>query len=73
MRERPAGFAGWVITFWKEVSLTFNIILSELGIKVGIYPAKHVDFLMHHKFVIFDGEAVMTGSLNWTMDVRCQY
>lgn len=42
----------------------------EHGIKVGVYPAIDAEYLMHHKFVIFDSEAVMTGSLNWTLDVR---
>jgi len=37
---------------------------------VGLYPQPDKEFLMHHKFVIFDGEAVMTGSLNWTLDVN---
>jgi phosphatidylserine/phosphatidylglycerophosphate/cardiolipin synthase-like enzyme len=48
--------------------------MSCAGIKVGYYPQKDKDFLMHNKFVIFDGEACMTGSLNWTLDVisNCQ-
>jgi len=53
-----------VVTGNERTATTFR----QMGIKVGIYPAKQRDYLMHHKFVIFDGEAVMTGSLNWTLD-----
>ena len=28
-------------------------------------------FLMHHKFVIVDGEVLMSGSLNWTTQALC--
>ena len=41
-------------------------VLETLGVPVKPIPGWHD--LMHHKYVIRDGEAVWTGSLNWTLD-----
>ena len=41
-------------------------LLEQLGARIRGIPG-WVD-LMHHKFVVRDGEAVWTGSANWTLD-----
>lgn len=41
-------------------------ILRELGVPVKGIPGE--PDLMHHKYAIRDGEAVWTGSMNWTLD-----
>jgi phosphatidylserine/phosphatidylglycerophosphate/cardiolipin synthase-like enzyme len=41
-------------------------ILEQLPITA--WPIAGVPDLMHHKYVVRDGEAVWTGSLNWTID-----
>jgi phosphatidylserine/phosphatidylglycerophosphate/cardiolipin synthase-like enzyme len=41
-------------------------ILEELGAELKGVPGWHD--LMHHKYVVRDGEAVWTGSANWTLD-----
>ena len=42
--------------------------LRRAGIQVRI---DETAFLMHHKFVIVDGELLMSGSLNWTTQALC--
>ena len=41
-------------------------ILRELGVPIRGIPGE--PDLMHHKYVIRDGAAVWTGSMNWTVD-----
>jgi phosphatidylserine/phosphatidylglycerophosphate/cardiolipin synthase-like enzyme len=41
-------------------------ILEELGAELKGIPGWRD--LMHHKYVVRDGEAVWTGSMNWTLD-----
>ncbi|MSO41694.1 MAG: phosphatidylserine/phosphatidylglycerophosphate/cardiolipin synthase family protein [Solirubrobacterales bacterium] len=41
-------------------------ILEQLPIEIRAVPG--VPDLMHHKYVVRDGEAVWTGSANWTVD-----
>ena len=41
-------------------------ILRELGVPIRGIPGE--PDLMHHKYVIRDGAAVWTGSMNWTLD-----
>ncbi len=41
-------------------------ILRELGVPVKGIPGE--PDLMHHKYVVRDGSAVWTGSMNWTLD-----
>jgi phosphatidylserine/phosphatidylglycerophosphate/cardiolipin synthase-like enzyme len=41
-------------------------ILQELGVPMRAIPG--VPDLMHHKYVVRDGDAVWTGSMNWTLD-----
>jgi phosphatidylserine/phosphatidylglycerophosphate/cardiolipin synthase-like enzyme len=41
-------------------------ILEQLGVPLRPIPGEHD--LMHHKYVVRDGEAVWTGSTNWTLD-----
>jgi phosphatidylserine/phosphatidylglycerophosphate/cardiolipin synthase-like enzyme len=41
-------------------------ILRELGVPVKGIPGE--PDLMHHKYVVRDGDAVWTGSMNWTTD-----
>ena len=42
--------------------------LRRAGIQVRIDSTA---FLMHHKFVVIDGELLMSGSLNWTIQALC--
>lgn len=42
--------------------------LRQAGIQVRIDSTA---FLMHHKFVVIDGELLMSGSLNWTTQALC--
>lgn len=42
--------------------------LRRAGIQVRI---DETAFLMHHKFVVVDGELLMSGSLNWTTQALC--
>ena len=42
--------------------------LRRAGIQVRI---DETAFLMHHKFVVVDGELLMSGSLNWTTQGLC--
>jgi phosphatidylserine/phosphatidylglycerophosphate/cardiolipin synthase-like enzyme len=41
-------------------------ILAELPIEARAVPG--IPDLMHHKYAVRDGEAVWTGSMNWTLD-----
>jgi len=41
-------------------------VLETLGVPVRGIPGE--PDLMHHKYVVRDGEAVWTGSMNWTID-----
>ena len=41
-------------------------ILRELGVPIRGIPGE--PDLMHHKYVVRDGSAVWTGSMNWTVD-----
>ena len=41
-------------------------LLEALGVPVRAIPGR--PDLMHHKYVVRDGEAVWTGSTNWTLD-----
>jgi phosphatidylserine/phosphatidylglycerophosphate/cardiolipin synthase-like enzyme len=41
-------------------------ILETLGVPLKGIPGRYD--LMHHKFVVRDGDAVWTGSTNWTLD-----
>jgi phosphatidylserine/phosphatidylglycerophosphate/cardiolipin synthase-like enzyme len=41
-------------------------LLDELGVPLRAIPGE--PDLMHHKYVIRDGAAVWTGSMNWTLD-----
>jgi phosphatidylserine/phosphatidylglycerophosphate/cardiolipin synthase-like enzyme len=41
-------------------------VLAELPIEARAVPG--IPDLMHHKYVVRDGEAVWTGSANWTVD-----
>jgi phosphatidylserine/phosphatidylglycerophosphate/cardiolipin synthase-like enzyme len=41
-------------------------ILETLGVPIKPVPGERD--LMHHKYVIRDGKAVWTGSMNWTLD-----
>ena len=41
-------------------------ILAELPIETRAVPG--IPDLMHHKYAVRDGEAVWTGSMNWTLD-----
>jgi phosphatidylserine/phosphatidylglycerophosphate/cardiolipin synthase-like enzyme len=41
-------------------------VLETLGVPVRGIPGE--PDLMHHKYVVRDGEAVWTGSMNWTVD-----
>ena len=42
--------------------------LRRAGIQVCV---DETAFLMHHKFVIVDGELLMSGLLNWTTQALC--
>ena len=42
--------------------------LRRAGIQVRVDTTA---FLMHHKFVVVDGELLMSGSLNWTTQALC--
>ena len=42
--------------------------LRRAGIQVRVDKTA---FLMHHKFVVVDGELLMSGSLNWTTNALC--
>ena len=42
--------------------------LRRVGIQVRVDTTA---FLMHHKFVVVDGELLMSGSLNWTTQALC--
>lgn len=46
--------------------LTELPILEQLGVPLRPIPGE--EDLMHHKYVVRDGEAVWTGSTNWTLD-----
>jgi phosphatidylserine/phosphatidylglycerophosphate/cardiolipin synthase-like enzyme len=43
-----------------------GVLIDSLGVPVR--PIAGVPDLMHHKFVVRDGSAVFTGSMNWTDD-----
>jgi len=45
-------------------------LIATLG--VDHRPIAGVPDLMHHKYVVRDGEAVWTGSMNWTNDSFCR-
>lgn len=49
-----------------EVDLEFVDRLRSAGVQVK--PVPGIPDLMHHKFVVRDGSAVLTGSTNWTND-----
>ena len=40
--------------------------LIEDGVKIKLLKGKGKNGLMHHKFAIFDGQLLLTGSYNWT-------
>jgi phosphatidylserine/phosphatidylglycerophosphate/cardiolipin synthase-like enzyme len=46
--------------------LTERPILETLGVPLKGIPGRYD--LMHHKYVVRDGEAVWTGSANWSLD-----
>jgi phosphatidylserine/phosphatidylglycerophosphate/cardiolipin synthase-like enzyme len=45
-------------------------ILQELNVPMRAIPG--IPDLMHHKYVVRDGKAVWTGSMNWTLDSWCR-
>ncbi len=49
-----------------EIDWAFVDRLKAAGVQIK--PVPGVPDLMHHKFVIRDGDAVLTGSTNWTND-----
>ena len=51
---------------WPPPPRTDPDILAAIGVPVKAIPGE--PDLMHHKFVVRDGESVWTGSTNWTLD-----
>jgi phosphatidylserine/phosphatidylglycerophosphate/cardiolipin synthase-like enzyme len=65
--ERPAEHADAVERpFFPAPPATEPHVLETLGVPVKPIPGWRD--LMHHKYVVRDGEALWTGSMNWTLD-----
>jgi phosphatidylserine/phosphatidylglycerophosphate/cardiolipin synthase-like enzyme len=64
--ERPADEEPGERPFFPAPPHTEPHVLETLGVPVKPIPGWRD--LMHHKYVVRDGEAVWTGSMNWTLD-----
>jgi phosphatidylserine/phosphatidylglycerophosphate/cardiolipin synthase-like enzyme len=64
--EPPADEARAERPFFPAPPRTERHVLETLGVPVRPIPGWRD--LMHHKYVVRDGEAVWTGSMNWTLD-----
>jgi phosphatidylserine/phosphatidylglycerophosphate/cardiolipin synthase-like enzyme len=64
--ERPAHEEPGARPFFPAPPRTEPHVLETLGVPVKPIPGWRD--LMHHKYVVRDGEAVWTGSMNWTLD-----
>ena len=64
--ERPAHEDPGERPFFPAPPRTEPHVLETLGVPVKPIPGWRD--LMHHKYVVRDGEAVSTGSMNWTLN-----
>jgi phosphatidylserine/phosphatidylglycerophosphate/cardiolipin synthase-like enzyme len=64
--ERPEEEEPGERPFFPAPPRTEPHVLETLGVPVKPIPGWRD--LMHHKYVVRDGEAVWTGSMNWTLD-----
>src|SRR5215204_2079450 len=64
--ERPEDEAPGERPFFPAPPHTEPHVLETLGVPMRPIPGWRD--LMHHKYVVRDGEAVWTGSMNWTLD-----
>jgi len=64
--ERPADEDAPARPFFPAPPRTEPHVLETLGVPVKPIPGWRD--LMHHKYVVRDGESIWTGSMNWTLD-----
>lgn len=48
--------------------IDWDFIHQLEGLRVQVKPIPGIPDLMHHKYVVLDGDTVLTGSTNWTND-----